>query len=78
MRKKLLQLLKGQLALWMSTGSTDRQLWIFSSTNNTEFNYNSKYLFLYVKEHFPQVKPRYVVNEPKLRAELSKKYGAEY
>ena len=78
MRKKLLQLLKGQLALWISTGSTDRQLWIFSSTNNTEFNYNSKYLFLYVKEHFPQVKPRYVVNEPKLRAELSKKYGAEY
>ena len=78
MGKKLLQLLMGQLALWMSNRKPDKGLWVFSSTNNMEFNYNSKYLFLYVREHFPQIRPRYVINQPALREKLSRRYGEEY
>ena len=65
MRNKWIQLLKGQIALWLAGKHTEPQKWIFSSVENREFNYNSKYLFLYVKEHFPQIEPYYVVNDEK-------------
>ena len=53
-------------------------LWIFSSSDNIKFNYNSKYLFLYVKDNYPDIKPRFVINDPDLRKKLSEKYGEEY
>ncbi len=76
MRNKWIQLLKGQIALWLAGKHTEPQKWIFSSVENREFNYNSKYLFLYVKEHFPQIEPYYVVNDEKKRRELEETYGA--
>lgn len=79
MKKKIMQLLMGQLVLALSVfGKVNRKRWIFSSTDNTEFNYNSKYLFLYVKEHFPQIEPRYVINDDMKRKNLAKRYGEEY
>lgn len=78
MIKKLVQLLKGQIALSCTFGTPDKNKWIFSSVGNIEFNYNSKYLFLYVKEHFPQVHPYYVINDDRKREMLSEQYGAEY
>ena len=52
--------------------------WIFSSVDNCYYNYNSRYLFEYVKEHLPQITPIFVINEEGLRRELSKKYGEQY
>ena len=56
----------------------DPKVWIFSSTDNRHFNYNSKYLFLYVRGHLPDIRPRYVINDDAYRADLQKTYGAEY
>lgn len=52
--------------------------WVFSSVHNETFNYNARYLFLYVREHCPQIHPYYIVNDDKLREKLSKEYGADY
>lgn len=78
MKEKMIQLLMGQLALFFFRRKPNKRKWLFSSTGNTEFNYNSKYLFLYVKEYFPQVQPCYVINDDEKRKRLSEKYGEEY
>ena len=70
---KLLLLLKGQIALWLSSKETNPNIWMFSYKDNKAFNYNSKYLFLYVLEHLKQIKPLYVINDDKERAALQKK-----
>ena len=57
---------------------TDPYIWIFSSTDNRHYNYNSRYLFEYVKDNLPEITPRFVINDPKLRAELSAEYGSQY
>lgn len=75
---KLLLLLKGQLALLFSSRKTDKNIWVFSSRNNEDFNYNSKYLFLYVKENCKHIKPLYVVNDEEKRTHLQALYGEEY
>ena len=31
----------------------DPHIWIFSSTDNRHYNYNSRYLFEYVKDNLP-------------------------
>ena len=49
--------------------------WLFSSSFATKFNYNSKYLFLYVLENNPEIKARFVINDDILRAKLTDKYG---
>ncbi len=46
--------------------------------DNNNFNYNSKYLFLFAKEHLPQVRSLFVINDQKKREHLAEKYGAEY
>ena len=51
---------------------------MFSSVHNRTFNYNSSYLFLYVKDHCPDIHPYYVMNDEKKRKELEDKYGKEY
>lgn len=75
---KLVLLLKGQIALWSSSKDTNPNIWVFSSKDNKAFNYNSKYLFLYVLEHLKQIKPLYVINDDHERAALQKEYGEEY
>lgn len=53
-------------------------IWLFSSTDNSHYNYNSRYLFEYVKENLPEITPLFVINDPQLRTSLSSKYGKQY
>lgn len=76
MVNKIINMIQSQL--YKEKGSLDYHTWIFSSVGNCNFNYNSKYLFLYVREHFPQIRPRFVINDTEKRQLLGKKYGAEY
>lgn len=56
----------------------DSHIWLFSSTDNSHYNYNSRYLFEYVKENLPEITPLFVINDPELRNSLSSKYGKLY
>ena len=56
----------------------DSHIWLFSSTDNSQYNYNSRYLFEYVKENLPEITPHFVINDPELRNSLSSKYGKQY
>lgn len=56
----------------------DPHIWLFSSTDNSHYNYNSRYLFEYVKENLPEITPLFVINDPELRNSLSSKYGKQY
>ena len=56
----------------------DAHTWLFSSSENVHFDSNARYLFTYVREHCPEIKPRFVINDPALRQELGKTYGREY
>lgn len=56
----------------------DSHIWLFSSTDNSHYNYNSRYLFEYVKEDLPEITPLFVINDPELRSSLSSKYGKQY
>lgn len=53
-------------------------IWLFSSTDNSHYNYNSRYLFEYVKENLPEITPLFVINDQELRNSLSTKYGKQY
>lgn len=53
-------------------------IWIFSSVDNKKFNYNSKYLFEYVRKNLPSIEPRYVINDDRERERLAALYGEEY
>lgn len=57
---------------------TDSHIWLFSSTDNRHYNYNSRYLFEYVKDHLTDITPLFVINDPILREKLSKEYGRQY
>ena len=52
--------------------------WVFSSTDNRHYNYNSRYLFEYVRDNLPEITPLFVINDPELRNSLSSKYGKQY
>lgn len=56
----------------------DSHIWLFSSTDNSHYNYNSRHLFEYVKENLPEITPLFVINDPELRNSLSSKYGKQY
>jgi len=56
----------------------DYSTWIFSSSFNNKFNYNSKFLFEYVLKNEPGIRPLYVINDDAARHELQQKYGKEY
>lgn len=75
---KIKNLCMTQLVRMKKTKKPDMYTWVFSSVDNCYYNYNSKYLFEYVKEHLPQITPLFVVNEENLRRELSEQYGEEY
>ena len=45
----------------------DSHIWLFSSTDNRHYNYNSRYLFEYVKDNLPEITPLFVINDPELR-----------
>ena len=56
----------------------DSHIWLFSSTDNSHYNYNSRYIFEYVKENLPEITPLFVINDSELRNSLSSKYGKQY
>lgn len=76
MLRKIINMVKAQL--YDRGGKLDYNTWIFSSVDNNNFNYNSKYLFLYVREQLPEIKACYVIDDEKKRRILAKKYGNQY
>jgi CDP-glycerol glycerophosphotransferase len=56
----------------------DLYTWVFSSVDNCHYNYNSRYLFEYVKENLKEITPLFVINDLCLREQLSAQYGSEY
>lgn len=75
---KIKNLCMTQLVRMKKIEKPDMYTWAFSSVDNCYYNYNSKYLFEYVKEHLPQITPLFVINEANLRRELSEQYGEQY
>ena len=75
MLERIKNLLKTVFARLTFRGEPSPECWVFSSVHNRTFNYNSSYLFLYVKEHCPDIHPYYVMNDDKKRKELEEKYG---
>ena len=69
---------RAALAKQWERGEPDPFTWVFSSTDNRKFNYNSRALFLYVRENCPQIHPLYVINDPSLREKLAWLYGEKY
>lgn len=78
MLNKLKDLFKGQINYNRYHKEVHQNIWIFSSTENAHFNYNSKYLFLYVKDHLPEITPYYVINDSEKRKQLKEIYGDAY
>lgn len=78
MLNKVISLIKTICVRLAFRGEPSPECWVFSSVHNRTFNYNSSYLFLYVKEHCPDIHPYYVMNDEKKRKELEDKYGKEY
>jgi CDP-glycerol glycerophosphotransferase len=66
------------MRLKQTATQTNPNVWIFSSTDNRHFNYNSRYLFLYVLEHEPDICPVYVMNDDTKRAKMEEQYGKEH
>jgi CDP-glycerol glycerophosphotransferase len=66
------------MRLKQTVTQTDPNVWIFSSKDNRYFNYNARYLFLYVLEHEPDICPVYVMNDDTKRAQMAERYGAEH
>ena len=62
MLQKVENILKAQL---YKRQELDFHIWVFSSVDNCNFNYNSKYLFLYVRDTLPEIKPVFVINDKK-------------
>lgn len=78
MWNKIINLLKTTYARLMFRGEPSPKHWVFSSVHNQTFNYNSSYLFLYVKEHCKDIHPYYVINNDELRKQLQEQYGEKY
>ena len=78
MLERIKNLLKTTFVRLTFRGEPSPECWVFSSVHNRTFNYNSSYLFLYVKEHCPDIHPYYVMNDDKKRKELEEKYGKGY
>lgn len=75
---KLKKLILTQVLKLTQKEKTDPRRWVFSSTDNSHYNYNSRYLFEYVKDNMPDIEPLFVINDPVLRDNLSEQYGKQY
>lgn len=78
MLENMKNLIKTALVSVSSPVIPKENIWIFSSVNNRKFNYNSRYLFEYVKENLTGITPRFVINDEEEREALSKLYGEEF
>ena len=75
---RLETLLYTQVVRGTSHVKPDRRIWLFSSDGNSHYNYNSRYLFEYVKDNLPGIRPYFVINDPVLREKLSAEHGEKY
>lgn len=75
MKDKLKNFFKTQIYKNIYNIKPNKNIWIFSSTNNEKYNYNSKYLFEYILKNEKDIKPYFVINDDKLRNKLQEKYG---
>ena len=53
-------------------------LWLFSSTKNMKYNYNSKYLFEYILKNNPEIKAKFVINDKRKREALTAEHGNHF
>lgn len=75
---KLRNLLTTQVFKHKKSIAPDPYTWVFSSTDNRHYNYNSRYLFEYVKENCKEITPYFVINDDGLRKKLSDAWGEKY
>ena len=52
--------------------------WIFCSSFNTRFNYNSRTFFLFVREQCPDVEAFFVINDEAEREKLQRSHGPHF
>ena len=62
---KLKNLIKAQAVRLLGYQKPDPKVWVFSSTDNCHYNYNSRYLFEYVKENYKDIWLRFEYDEVK-------------
>lgn len=74
MRKKLNAILQAQWMKRSLASKIQKCQWVFSSTENTHFDSNSRYLFQYVYAHLPEIVPVYVMNDAEKRKKLQEEY----
>lgn len=55
-----------------------KEYWIFSSSFNNQYNYNSKYLFEFVLKNCPDVNCKFVINDDEKRNQLIQIYGDNF
>lgn len=77
MWKKIQNLLKTIYARLTFRGEPSPECWVFSSVYNREFNYNSRYLFEYVKENCPEIRAYFIMEDPEKRKQLQEEYGED-
>lgn len=75
---KIKNLILGQILNGRKKYKPDMHTWIFSSVDNCYFNYNSRYLFEYVKENCKDITPYFVINDGTRRKELQDRYGEQH
>lgn len=75
---KVFNLLRTTAVSQFKRKGVDYSTWIFSSSFNTKYNYNSKYLFEYVLKNEPGITPLYVINDDTLREKLKGQIGNKY
>ena len=78
MGKKLKNLIQTLIYKNIYGINPDKNIWIFSSTDNERYNYNSKYLFEYVLKNENDITPYFVINDDKLRERLQLEYGKDF
>jgi len=61
--------------VWLISGlvQKDKNLWVFGSWFGEKFADNSKYLFLYVKEYHPEIRPIWLTRNSELVKKLREK-----
>lgn len=56
----------------------NKNYWLFSSSYNNNYNYNSKYLFEYVIKSNTKIKCKFIINDDQKRKKLIEKYGKHF
>lgn len=60
--------------IFFHIGKKNQNNWVLNSSGNNYFNYNSKYLAIFLSENHPEINTYYVINDPNLRETLNNTY----